>query len=168
MITEEPRPATSEDVPALAQLWHDGWQDAHSGILPKELARQRTLDSFRQRLIQGLPAIRTIGPAGDPDGFSFLKGDELNQFYVHRRARGTGLAASLIADAEREFAAAGVPLAWLACAIGNDRAARFYERQGWSRIGVVTIRLDLADGPFPLEVWRYEKALGRTAPSTPR
>jgi len=51
-------------------------------------------------------------------------------------------------------------VAWLACAIGNERAARFYEKCGWRRVGKMINPLDTPDGVLPLEVWRYEKRLG--------
>ena len=44
------RAANEADVDALAQIWHDGWHDAHARIVPAELARLRTLKSFRDRL----------------------------------------------------------------------------------------------------------------------
>jgi ribosomal protein S18 acetylase RimI-like enzyme len=90
-----------------------------------------------------------------------VNGDELYQLYVSAAARGTGVAAALVADAEVRIAATGAATAWLACAIGNDRAARFYEKCGWRRAGVMTSILNTAKGLFPLEVWRYEKPLGR-------
>lgn len=155
-----PRPAEPADVPALARLWYDGWQDAHADILPAELKRIRTLDSFAERLRHGLLHVRAAGTLGAPRGFHLIEGDELNQFYVSAGARGTGLAQALIADAEEVMRAAGVQTAWLACAIGNARAARFYEKAGWRLIGEVTIRLDTEIGDFPLDVWRYEKPLG--------
>jgi ribosomal protein S18 acetylase RimI-like enzyme len=40
------------------------------------------------------------------------------------------VAAALIADAEAMLAEHGVEMAWLACAVGNNRAARFYEKSG--------------------------------------
>jgi len=43
--------------------------------------------------------------------------------------------------------------------VGNDRAARFYEKQGWHRAGSVVIDVELPAGVWPLEVWRYEKHL---------
>ena len=49
--------------------------------------------------------------------------------------------------------------AWLACAIGNDRAARFYEKCGWTRMGTMINEAETSRGPFSLEVWRYEKQL---------
>ena len=88
-----------------------------------------------------------------------LKGDELYQLYVSAEARGTGAAAALMADAESRLAGGGVELAWLACAGGNERAARFYEKCGWCRAGTVTYQPDAANGAPALEVWRYEKRL---------
>ncbi len=84
--------------------------------------------------------------------------DHLVQLYVSAQARGTGAAAALMADAEARLAEAGVEIAWLACAIGNERAARFYEKCGWRRAGTVTYQPD-ASYRTPLEVWRYEKPL---------
>src|SRR5882672_3051390 len=77
-------------------------------------------------------------------------------------AHGSGVAAALIADAEARLAARGVETAWLACAIGNTRAARFYEKSGWRRVGTVINPAETSSGPFPLEVWRYEKRLTRS------
>ena len=62
-------------------------------------------------------------------------------------------------DAEARLSRNGVETAWLACAIGNDRAARFYEKRGWHRAGTMMNMAETSDGPFQLEVWRYEKAL---------
>ena len=64
-----------------------------------------------------------------------------------------------MADAETRLRESGVEIAWLACAIGNERAARFYEKSGWRRAGVVVSEVETSDGLFPLEVWRYEKSL---------
>jgi GNAT superfamily N-acetyltransferase len=94
---------------------------------------------------------------GDPAGFAMVKQDELYQLYVEPRGRGRGVAAALIPDAERRIAETGTEVAWLACAIGNDRAARFYEKSGWRRVGVFGYDAFTAEGSFPLDVWRYEK-----------
>jgi GNAT superfamily N-acetyltransferase len=155
-----PRKAEIHELDRLAQLWHDGWREAHAAILPAELSRYRTLPSFRQRLEAGLPDLRVAGPVGDPLGLCMIKEDELYQLYVSPRARGTGVAADLLADGERRIAATGVETAWLACAIGNSRAAAFYEKHAWMLAGNTILQLPTPDGPFPLEVWRYEKALG--------
>jgi ribosomal protein S18 acetylase RimI-like enzyme len=153
------RDAKSSEIDALAKIWFDGWQDAHAHLLPEALARLRTLDSFRDRLGAALDRVRVVGPADAPLGFCMTKGSELYQLYVSPEARGAGLAAALIVDAEARLHKDGVPHAWLACAIGNERAARFYEKCGWVRAGTVVEQLDIDGGTFPLAVWRYEKAL---------
>lgn len=100
------------------------------------------------------------GPPGEAAGLSIVKGDELNQLFVAAAARGSGVGTILIDDAEQRIAAAGYRIAWLACAIGNDRAARFYEKRGWQRTVTFTSRLETPDGEFLLDVWRYEKSVG--------
>jgi ribosomal protein S18 acetylase RimI-like enzyme len=153
------RSAEAAEIDHLAKVWYDGWQDAHARILPAELTRIRTLESFRDRLQAALADVRVVGPFPTPVGFCMLKSDELYQLYVSAEARGTGAAAALVADAEARLAADGVGLAWLACAVGNERAARFYEKCGWRRAGTVVYQPDAANGAPPLEVWRYEKDL---------
>src|SRR5512132_437740 len=94
------RTAEEREIDGLARLWYDGWQDAHAQILPVELRRVRTLDSFRQRLRTALPDTRVVGPPSGPSGFCITKGDELYQIYVSTQARGSGAAGALMADAE--------------------------------------------------------------------
>ena len=155
----EVRDAEEHEIDVLAKIWHDGWNDAHAEILPAELKRVRTLESFRERLHEALRTVRVAGPSGAPVGFSMTKDDELYQLYVSAQARGSGVAAALIADAEAQLAEAGFKTAWLACAIRNDRAARFYEKSGWRRVGNMINHLETSGGTFDVEVWRYEKPL---------
>lgn len=153
------RNAETSEIALLARLWYDGWQDAHAKILPAELKRLRTLKSFEERLKDLLTDTRVAGEVDKPLGFCIAKDDELYQLYVSAEARGSGLAAALIKDAEERFRENGVETAWLACAIGNDRAARFYEKSGWRRAETMTNKLETPEGEFLLEVWRYEKML---------
>jgi GNAT superfamily N-acetyltransferase len=97
--------------------------------------------------------------AGNPVGFFIWRGDELDQFYIAASARGSGIAHLLMADAEAFLAAAGVKVAWLACAVGNHRAARFYEKCGWRRAAIISHEAQTSSSPFRLEAWRYEKPL---------
>jgi len=153
------RNAEANEIDHLARVWYDGWHESHAPIVPAGLTKLRTLDSFRDRLQAALPNIRVVGPPLAPLGFAIVKEDELYQLFVAAQARGTGVAATLIADAEACLAANGIQTAWLACAIGNDRAARFYEKNGWSRVGTMMNQAETLAGNFPLEVWRYEKSL---------
>src|ERR1700748_462851 len=88
-----PRAAQQQDLSPLAKIWFDGWRAAPLKTLPATVAADRTLESFRDRLAQQLGSVRTVGPVGAPLGFSFVKGEELYQFYVDGAARGTGMAA---------------------------------------------------------------------------
>jgi ribosomal protein S18 acetylase RimI-like enzyme len=152
------RTATPSDLDRLARIWYEGWKVAHTGLLPSGLAARRTPESFRQRLLADLASVRVAGPPDEPSGFCLVRGDELCQLYIDLETRGTGIAAALVADAEQRMRAAGVGTAWLACAVGNSRAARFYEKHGWHRAGTMMHEPDDSGG-FVFEVWRYEKRL---------
>jgi GNAT superfamily N-acetyltransferase len=153
------RDADEAELDELATVWYEAWRDGHEAVVPAELTRRRTRERFRERLQAALADVRVAGPIGAPLGFSMLKGDELYQLFVSARARGSGVAAALIADGEARLLARGVETAWLTCAIGNDRAARFYEKCGWHRTGTVIEELDTPEGTIRLEVLRYEKRL---------
>jgi len=131
-------------------------------IVPEELARARTPERFKERLQQLLPTTRVVGPSGAPVGLCIVKDDELYQLYVAPEARGSRVAKLLISDAEIQIAANGFETAWLACAIGNDRAAKFYEKCGWQRVGNMMNRLELPSGEYLLETWRYEKSVANS------
>ncbi|HET8713443.1 MAG TPA: GNAT family N-acetyltransferase [Gemmatimonadales bacterium] len=155
------RPADPKDVDPLAAIWHEAWHETHARLVPRALTEQRTLESLRARLIAALTSVRVVGDVGAPLGFCIAKDDELYQLFVAPAARGSGAAVALLADGEARLAANGVLTAWLACAIGNERAARFYEKHGWRRIGTMVNHAETSNGTFPLEVWRYEKVLQR-------
>jgi GNAT superfamily N-acetyltransferase len=155
----EVRDAQAQDIERLSTIWYDGWRDAHAELLPAELGQDRSKERLRERLADGLASVRVAGPVGAPLGFTWVKEDQLNQLYVAPEARGAGVAASLVADAESRMRDAGVRTAWLSCAIGNTRAARFYEKSGWQCVGTNVERLSMTTGEIDLEVWRYEKLL---------
>jgi GNAT superfamily N-acetyltransferase len=86
-----------------------------------------------------------------------VAGDEVEQVYVADGHRGIGVAGVLLAESERLVAAGGHERAWLAVAVGNARARRFYERQGWVDEGVFDYPADGPDGPIPVPCHRYTK-----------
>jgi GNAT superfamily N-acetyltransferase len=153
------RPAEVADLAPLAHLWWRGWRDAHLPIAPKALTARSTLDSFVDRMALALPRVRTVGPVGAPFGFHMIKDDELHQLYVAEESRGAGIAALLMIDAENRLQKAGIITPWLACAVGNARAARFYQKTGWTLARTQTLPSEIPGGWFPLKVWRYEKTL---------
>lgn len=130
------RPAVSADAAAVARIWWDGWRDGHLGHVPDELVALRTEESFgtRAAALVGTTTVATVD--GAVAGFVMVGGDEVEQVYVSSAHRGSGIAATLLAEAERQVAAGGHPRAWLAVVGGNARARRFYERQGWADEGL--------------------------------
>jgi ribosomal protein S18 acetylase RimI-like enzyme len=155
----EVRVARADDLIAVARLWFEGWHDAHDAIVAETLIALRTPESFFDRLRAELHAVRVIIDAETPVGFAMLRGAEVYQFYVARSARGTGVALALMRDTEDHMAAEAIPIAWLACAVGNTRAARFYEKCGWTSTATVVIESETSEGLFPIHAWRYEKRL---------
>jgi len=153
------RKPSADDIPALSALWHDGWHEAHDALVPKALSKLRTTESFAARLETLLEQTRISGPPGEPDGLCIVRGDEINQLFVASDARGTGVAAALIADGENRLRETGIDAAWLACAVGNLRAARFYQKAGWSLAQTETHDSLVNGRTFPIRVWRYEKQL---------
>ncbi|WP_433306782.1 GNAT family N-acetyltransferase [Actinoplanes sp. CA-030573] len=129
------RRARAADAPAVASIWAAGWRDGHLGQVPEELVAARTPESFAARAA-GRVADTTVAEQGDTvAGFVMVRGDEVEQVYVGARHRGSGVAAALLAEAERRVAGSGHPVAWLAVVPGNARARRFYERSGWTDDG---------------------------------
>lgn len=84
--------------------------------------------------------------------------DEVEQVYFPAKHRGSGVAGTLLAEAERLVAAARHSQAWLAVAPGNTRARRFYERCGWVDEAGVTYTASVPGGsPVEVPCRRYVK-----------
>jgi putative acetyltransferase len=150
------RKATAEDVAAVARIWHAGWADGHLGHVPQELVRHRSQETFPPRARARLDDTWVAELRGEPMGFVVVKGDEVEQIYVDRSARGTGLAAMLLRMAEAEIRGAGHRQAWLAVVAGNQRARAFYARLGWRDAGPMSYIAETQAGPLPVPTHRYE------------
>jgi ribosomal protein S18 acetylase RimI-like enzyme len=151
------RPATDEDRRDVARIWAEGWRDGHLGHVPEELAAIRTRESFEVRAAQRIADTTVADVDGLVAGFVMVAGDEVEQVYVDAAHRGTGVASQLLAEGERQVKAAGHAKAWLAVAIGNTRARRFYEREGWADEGAFDYPAHSAAGPIPVPCHRYAK-----------
>ena len=92
-----------------------------------------------------------------------IRDDELYQLFVSPEARGSGLAARLLAEGEARLAARGVGVARLDIGMGNHRAARFYARHGWEETGTVETEVDSSAGPFRLPLRVFAKQVGNDA-----
>ncbi len=141
------RHATPADLPALADLWHQGWHEAHAAHVPADLTAQRSRDSLLAQL-QMQPVLLTAG--NPPLGLCIPRGNEIYQMYVAPAARGTGTAAALIRAGEDHIRAAGFNTARLDVIPQNRCAIAFYEKCGWQRGEIQTVMLDTLADPFPL------------------
>jgi ribosomal protein S18 acetylase RimI-like enzyme len=153
------RPAVVEDAPVVAGIWWDGWRDGHLGNVPDALVAVRTEESFRERASQRVADTTVAVVDGAVAGFVMVVGDEVEQVYVSTKNRGSGVAAALFSEAERQVGAAGYQTAWLAVAAGNARARRFYQRQGWTDEGLFDYPAATDEGPIPVPCHRYTKRL---------
>jgi ribosomal protein S18 acetylase RimI-like enzyme len=151
------RPATADDAGAIAQIWSDGWRDGHLGHVPDELVALRTRESFDPRAAARVADTVVADVDGEIAGFVMVVGDEVEQVYVAATHRGTGLAATLLTEAERLVAANGHDQAWLAVAPGNARARRFYERSGWTDEGRFDYPASTERGTLAVPCHRYVK-----------
>jgi ribosomal protein S18 acetylase RimI-like enzyme len=158
--TWTPRRATDADVEEIARVWHDAWRDGHVGHIPESLVRQRTLDEFVARVPPRVPATHVIDDEQGVVGFVTVKADELEELFVDRRGRGTGVAVALLSHGE-QIIAERYPVAWLAVVAGNARARHFYERQGWHDSGPLAYIAETSAGPATVPTRRYQKQLSR-------
>lgn len=160
------RPALDPDIDAIAGLWHRGWRDGHLGKVPTALVRHRQrLADFRPRVPERLDLTTVATIDARVVGFVMVHGDEIEQLYVDAAARGTGIAAALLGHGEQVI---GVRFerAWLAVVAGNNRARRFYQRNGWSDTGAFDYPAQAAgDTTIPVPSRRYEKRLAAIARS---
>lgn len=139
------RPAVPADAEALAHLHLDVWDDAYTGLVP-----QGILDDRRERVAErvarwedilarrefpgeeertwvaeddsGLIGFAATGPARDNDVDDLL---ELYSLYVRASYWDTGVGYGLFDTAVADRGA------YLWVLAGNERAIRFYERQGF-------------------------------------
>ncbi|MFI7002472.1 GNAT family N-acetyltransferase [Nocardia sp. NPDC050175] len=151
------RAARPEDARTVAQIWYEGWGDAHLGNVPDELITLRTRESFDTRAAQRVPitTVATVGAA--VAGFVMVVEDEVNQVYVSGDHRGSGIAVPLLAAAESRVRANGHPQAWLAVVPGNARARKFYSNNGWSDDGPYTNEIPGPAGSIDVPCRRYVK-----------
>ena len=150
------RPATADDMPTIADLWHAGWHDAHPGHVPDELTASRTLAEFHHRVPDRTGDTTVAEVDGELAGFVMVVGDEVEQVYVGAAHRGSGVAEVLLDEAVRQVAAAGHDRAWLAVVEGNARARRFYERRGWRDEGALPYEVTSGGRTLVSPCRRYE------------
>ena len=152
------RPATMNDMDAMAEVWHQGWVDGHVGHVPAALHPHRTRDHFLRRVPERIPSTTVAVIDARVVGFVTVRDDEVNQLFVAREARGVGVASALLRHAEGVIARQA-DVAWLAVANGNARARRFYEREGWQDVAAIDYQAEIEGGTIAVPCRRYERIL---------
>ncbi|MEV4239812.1 MULTISPECIES: GNAT family N-acetyltransferase [unclassified Nocardia] len=161
-MTDPPhlRLARPEDAESIAAIWYEGWRDAHLGNVPDELIAVRPQESFGVRAAERIDDTVVAIIADQVAGFVMTLDDEVDQVYLSRHHRGTGIAASLLGAAEARIRAGGHSRAWLAVVPGNTRARAFYTRNGWVDEGLFSHQAPGPDGPVSVPAHRYVKQVG--------
>ena len=142
------REARRADERAVAEVHVRSWQEAYRGLMPAEF-----LDGLDPRdraarydfgggegvpttvvavEVESILGFVTFGASRDEDALGLA---EIYALYVDPERHQKGLGRSLMAEARRRLVEVGFSAAILWVLRGNDRAASFYEREGWSRDG---------------------------------
>jgi ribosomal protein S18 acetylase RimI-like enzyme len=179
------RLAEPDDAIAVARVHVRSWQVAYRGLLPDEYLDQlrpedraqrydfatrdplkpRTIVAAEGAVIQGFA---TTMPSRDAD---LTDHGELCALYVDPQLWGRGIGVALMRAARVALSEAGFQSALLWVLVGNDRATRFYERDGWVTDG--NCRTDTVWGVTVNEI-RYQRRLeapgsgSGTAPFAPQ
>ena len=147
------------DLQAITRVWEEGWHDAHTGHVPEGLLPYRQREHFAALARERVTSAWVAEADGLIAGFIVEKRDEVEQLYVDRGYRGTGIAARLLESGAQRIAQGGHTRAWLAVVAGNARARAFYARCGWRDTGPMSYEAQTVDGPFPVPTHRYERDL---------
>jgi GNAT superfamily N-acetyltransferase len=143
------RQAVAEDGRAIAEVHVASWLAAYRGLLPDEALDALDVDARAARwhasladgtssaLVgedeDGIYGWATVGSSRDPDAGGEI--GELWGLYLHPDRWDEGLGRELHDAALDELREQRFSAATLWVLEGNDRATRFYERQGWRADG---------------------------------
>ncbi len=136
------RLAQPGDELAVADVHVRSWQEAYAGLLPASVldgldsAQRAGRYTFGAKDRETVLAVEdgrvcgfaTSGAARDSDAAGW---GELMAIYLDPACLGRGLGRALIADARTRLAARRFTEAVLWVLVGNERAMRFYELDGW-------------------------------------
>jgi len=140
------RDAEAADALAIAEVHVRSWQVAYRGLLPddyldglrpEDRAKKYTLGSAHENQPATIVALEhgvicgfaTTMPARDADAAKSV--GELAALYVDPEEWGRGIGAALIQAARSRLSERGFQKAILWILVGNLRAQRFYETDGW-------------------------------------
>lgn len=146
------RPATVDDATAIGTIHVEAWRAAYRGLLPDDLldglSVEQRVTSWRRSLTkasEGAPrpvvievdhsvaGFAVAGPSRDEDAPPSTM--ELSALYLAPHLVGHGYGAPLLREALAPLAARGASAVTLWVLEENQRARRFYEREGFTPDG---------------------------------
>lgn len=144
------RRARAADARAIAELHVATWKSAYPGLLPQDylddLAPEDRLGDWEQALAaspwpvvlvaeegRSLVGFASVSPSRDEDAEDTV--GEVQTLYVGPGAWRGGVGTALLVAAGEVLAEAGFTTGTLWVLDVNDRARRFYERNGWTADG---------------------------------
>lgn len=148
------RPAVRTDARAIATIRVETWRAAYGGLIADEVLDRLDVDREAERRrsrwaenhadprateliaeVDGeVAGWAAVGASRDDDARDH---GEVYAIYALERFWSTGVGHALLAASEDFLRDAGFDAALLWYLDGNDRAARFYERHGWTEDGAV-------------------------------
>src|ERR1044071_5339766 len=134
----ELRPAVPADALAVARIHVRAWQIGYRGLLPAAYPDSLRAEDRAARYTFGRaegPQTTVAVDGGELVGFATIHGAELCALHVDPDAWGAGVGRAVIDRARAALAAAGVTEAHVWMLVGNARAERFYQRDGWTTDG---------------------------------
>jgi GNAT superfamily N-acetyltransferase len=144
------RPARPEDAAAVAEVHVRAWQAAYRGLMADEFLDSLRPEDRAARYTFAAPdptapetlvvtadddviaGFATVAPARDDDRSGT---GEVCALYVDPPAWGSGLGLALMQAARARLIELSFTQAGLWVLVGNDRAQRFYRRDGWTPDG---------------------------------
>ena len=142
------RRADASDAAAIAEVHIQSWIDAYSDILRPEDFEKRTLAERTRHWTETLAnpdvvvslgemggspvGFVAVGPASEEDSQGDARTGEVAALYLVREAWGAGLGRKMLAVGTDCLVRKGSASAVLWVLRDNERARRFYEKQGWS------------------------------------
>jgi GNAT superfamily N-acetyltransferase len=146
------RPAARADAEAMARTH---WFSANTAYGRDDPFDRRLAAAHRLFDEQETRPFLAEDADGEVVGVLTVGGDELHAIYVDPAHWGRGVGQALLERAE-ELLAETCDVAVLTCMVGNARARRFYERNGWE-LGETLVEPHF--GGESTEVCRYRKRL---------
>ena len=156
------RAATNADLDQVADVYLESWRAGYADLLEPDILDQQLAQRAsynwqdaiaRDRVLVVTDGARVAGVAHIKSHHPSDRGLWIEMFYVRSSAWGTGAATALLDAVLSDARASGHEAIWLNVVEEQERARRFYERQGWH----IDIEAEpQTNGLFPLLTYRMD------------